>query len=407
MTIELMRRIDRWIGIPLLFLLGLIDYLSGVFTGSRKVQDKRDAVPGRILFIKLSEMGGIILAHPLIKQVRKGSPQAELFFLTFEENEPLFKILDLVPPANVVTIRGGAAHLFISDALKAIWSLRKRRLDLAFDLEFFSRVSAIITYLAGARKRVGFDRYTMEGLYRGGLLTHKVQYNPLLHVSNSYLSLWQAQRGVRKSIPALEEKIRDKDLFLPEFKPSRQQLNGMWERLKDYRPDINGENRLLLLNPGEGRIPLREWPLENFTALAKRLLEDERNYIIVVGTQSTSQKAELFCGSLNRERCINLTGETTIAQALTLCVIAAALIVNDCGLAHLASLTPVKKFIFFGPESPKVFSPLGENTFALDSGLSCSPCLSAFNHRKSACTDSKCLKMIRPGEVYEAIQKNL
>lgn len=407
MTIELMRRIDYWAGIPLCFSLTIIHRLFRLFAGPGKTKDKKTTRPKKILFIKLSEMGGILLACPLICQAKKDYPQAELFFLTFKENEPLFGILRVVPPDKVITIREEPLHLFVIDTLKAIRTLRRKKIDAAFDLEFFSRFSAILAYLIKAVKRIGFYRYTMEGLYRGELLTHKVGYNPLLHVSESYRSLWQAQKEPAKSIPALEEKIKDGELSLPEFKPSADELNRIWKRLEDYQPDIDKKDRLLLLNPGEGKIPLREWPLKNFILLAKRFLEDERNYIIVVGAQSASQKAELFCESLNSKRCLNLSGETSLTEILSLCTIAAALVASDCGLTHLASLTPIKKFIFFGPESPKVFSPLGENTFILDSGLPCSPCLSALNHRNSACTDNRCLKMIRPDEAYEIITHHL
>lgn len=247
----------------------------------------------------------------------------------------------------------------------------------------------------------------MEGLYRGDFLTHRFQYSPLFHISKSYLLLWQAARTPTKSIPAVEEKIEDKELSLPQFIPSQNELNAIWKRLKQSKPDIDRENRLLLLNPGEGNIPLREWPLENYIALAKRLLEDSRNYIIVVSAQTTSQKAELLCKSVNSKSCLNLTGKTTLSEVLSLCTVATALITNDGRLAHLASLTPTKKFILFGPENPNVFSPLGDNTCILSSDLFCSPCLSVFNHRKSDCTDNRCLKKIRPDEVYEMIKKHL
>ena len=168
---------------------------------------------------------------------------------------------------------------------------------------------------------------------------------------------------------------------------------------------IEEGTRLLLVSPGEGTIPLREWPLENFIALIKMLIEDTRNYIIIVGTQEASKKAQLLCGSVNNKRCLDLTHKTSVSEVLDLFNIADALIINDCGLAHLASLVSIKKFILFGPESPQIYSPLGDNTWIIYSNLPCSPCLSAFNHRNSACKVNKCLKRITPEEVYEMIKK--
>jgi len=81
----------------------------------------------------------------------------------------------------------------------------------------------------------------------------------------------------------------------------------------------------------------------------------------------------------------------------------AALIANDCGIAHLASLTAIKQFIFFGPETPKVFSPLSKDLHIFYDRLICSPCLSAFNHRTSFCQNNICLQKIGPDEVINKL----
>jgi ADP-heptose:LPS heptosyltransferase len=136
---------------------------------------KENIIPRKILFIKLSEIGSIILLYPLLNRARKAYPEAEIFFLTFKKNKPLLQILD--PDCNILTIKEDSICSFILDTLRAIRKLRREKIDIAFDLELFSRFTAILNYLSGAAKKVGFYRYSMEGLYRGELLTHKVQYN--------------------------------------------------------------------------------------------------------------------------------------------------------------------------------------------------------------------------------------
>ncbi len=58
----------------------------------------------------------------------------------------------------------------MTDALDAVRALRKIHIDTVLDCELFSRVSAILSYLTGARRRVGFERHTQEGLYRGSFI---------------------------------------------------------------------------------------------------------------------------------------------------------------------------------------------------------------------------------------------
>jgi ADP-heptose:LPS heptosyltransferase len=101
-----------------------------------------------------------------------------------------------------------------------------------------------------------------------------------------------------------------------------------------------------------------------------------------------------------------LVNQTELAELMELFVIADSLISNDCGLAHLAMLTAVRKFILFGPESPQIFGQLTQNSYPIYSNWSCSPCLSVLNHRDSACKDNQCLKIIDPGYVYNLVLEN-
>ena len=60
-------------------------------------------------------------------------------------------------------------------------------------------------------------------------------------------------------------------------------------------------------------------------------------------------------------------------------------------------------FVFFGPETPKLYLPLG-NATPIYSGLACSPCVSAANHRKTVCRDNICLQVITSAEVFDLLR---
>lgn len=400
MKIELMRKMDYWLGIPLCFLLSIVHWFLKPFV----LRKTKFTIHPKILFIKLSEMGSILLAYPLFDRALKEYPKENIFFLTFYKNKPLFEILNIVPHRNILTIRENSALHFLMDTIKAIRKIRGEKIGVVFDLEFFSRFSAIIVYLSGSSKRAGFYNYKGEGLYRGNFLTHKVQYNPTLHISKLYLSFWQAAKAETKFTPELEERVEDGDIFLPRLNLIDGVKDGIWSDLKRF--GIEQGNRIILINPGEGHIPQRDWHLDNFITLSKKLLEDDRNHLIIVGIDGVSKKAKRILDLVGNRRLIDLTNKTTLSEILELFNIGSALIANDCGLAHIASLAPIKKFILFGPESPKIYAPLGENTWIIYSDLPCSPCLSVFNNRNSTCLDNKCLKKITPDEVYELIKAN-
>ncbi len=402
MNVENARKIDYWLGIPLCFLLSGLNYIQKA-VGLKRSKSKPVE---KILFIKLSELGAIILSYPLLSQIKKEYASAELFFLTFDRNRGIFKLLGgIIPEKNILGIRESPLA-FVLDTLKVIGRLRKEKIDIIFDLEFFSRFSAAISFSACAAKRIGFYRYALEGLYRGNLLTHKIQYNPLNHTARNYLSLSQVAKQREKNTPQLEENINYSELRFPKYIPDNKIKDRILGKLRGLGVEARG-NKLFLINPGEGVLPLREWPIDNFILLSELILEDKNNCIILIGTDDTAKKAKLILEVINKPRCVSLVDQTELDELLGLFSIADILIANDCGLAHLAMLSSIKKVIIFGPESPKVFGPLEDNSQILYSGWPCSPCLSVLNHRDSRCKDNKCLKVISPEDVYGLIMRQI
>lgn len=401
MNIEAVRFIDRWIGVPFCFALSGVRVVSAALRRHKK----NSGTVRKIAFIKLSELGAIILAYPLMASVRKEYPGAEFFFVTFDQNKDFFTVQnDIVPEANVLTIRATPFSL-IPDTLRAISRLRRERVDIIFDLEFFSRFSVLIAYAARAEKRAGFHAYTLEGLYRGDLLTHRIQYNLERHVAENYVSLGREIARTDKHTPQFLRNTGDGEMIFPKYASNGYARERLFALLRERRIDAAGK-RLFLINPGEGVLPLREWPVENFILLSRRIASDPQNYIIVIGSAGAAEKAGRIVQAVRDGRCADLSGRTGLAELLELFTVSDALISNDCGLAHVGMLTPVKKFIIFGPESPRAFGPPGDNTWFLYSQWPCSPCFSVLNHRKSACTDNVCLKAITPEYVVDVIMKH-
>lgn len=400
MHIGCARKIDYWLGIPFCFLATGLKYILRPFSPKRK----QDKPVKKILFVKFSELGAIILAYPLLKQMKSAYPSSEAFFVTFHKNKDIFHLLgEIIPDDHVLVIREEPLW-FILDALSAIKRLRKEKIDIVFDLEFFSRVSALFSYLVKSEKIVGFYHYSFEGLYRGDLLTHKIQYNPLSHIAKNYLSFSLVIEQAEKSSPQLERKAADDMVTFPQYAPSSEMRERVSHKLKALGINIAaGKERLFLINPGEGVLPLREWPIENFIRLSKLILEERKHYVVIIGTEGADNKARNMLKEINNPRCVSLVNQTGLEELMGLFFISDSLISNDCGLAHLAMLSPIRKFILFGPESPQVFGPLTKNSYPVYSNWGCSPCLSVLNHRDSLCRDNRCLKVIDPEYIYNLV----
>lgn len=403
MKVSVVRKIDYWLGAPICFLLTLVRYFSKL----KPWQKKPAALAKKFLFIELSEMGSAILAYPAMKYLKKQYPGAEIFFMIFTKNRASVDILGLVKPANVLTINEQSLLSFFIDVFKNILRIWREQIDVAFDLELFARSSAILTYLSGAYKRIGFYKYYMEGLYRGDLLTHKVQYNFQQHISKTFLSLVKVATEPAKNYPTMSEKILDSEIEISSVVSSPQNKEQMWQKLKTINSNIASNNNLIVLNAGAGQIPIRAWPIANYIELSKKILTDRNNFIIITGGKADSSLRQEIYSALDNPHCLDLINKTNFIELIDLYNIADVLITNDSGPAHFASLTPIKNFVFFGPETPVLYAPLGKNTTVFYSNFPCSPCLSAFNHRRTSCHDNKCLQAISVEEIYKLIKTAL
>jgi hypothetical protein len=192
MKIGTMRRLDRWLGIPVCFLLTLWRRLFGK-------RQPPQTFPRRILFVKLAEQGSTVLAQGALQAAVRRVGRDNVFFLLFAENRPILDLLNLIPPENVIPIDAGGFWRAVRSSVAAIWKMRRAGIDAAIDLEFFARSSAALCYLSGARCRVGYHAFSGEAPYRGDLMTHRLSFNPYLHTSQAFgsmvLALECAERG--------------------------------------------------------------------------------------------------------------------------------------------------------------------------------------------------------------------
>ena len=166
---------------------------------------------------------------------------------------------------------------------------------------------------------------------------------------------------------------------------------------------------IVLLNPNvSDMLPLRKWATERFIELARRLLEYDPNLLIIfTGGKSERDASCRIVREVNSPRAVSLAGQTSLRELLVLFCVADVLVTNDSGPGHFAALTPISSVVLFGPETPALFGPVGENQQALYAGLACSPCVSALNHRFSQCKNNVCMQAITVEQVYERVVATL
>jgi ADP-heptose:LPS heptosyltransferase len=399
MKVDTMRRIDRLAGVPLCAVATVMVWVASFF--------RRPPGPvRRVLMIELSEMGTTILAAPAMKKVRD-ELKAELYFAIFKKNVGSLDLLGTFPPANIFTIRDTSIGTLLVDTLKFLLWTRRNRIDTVIDLELFSRFTALLTGFSGAARRVAFYRFHNEGLYRGEMLTHRVAYNPHIHISQNLIALVNALIVAKPQIPYSKTPVVDSDLAVALPAPSKDARDTMIARVRAAAQIDPEAHRVVLINPNASELlPHRRWMPARYAELIKRIIGQYPDALVLItGAPNERAEAEALakdCGP----RCVSLAGHTALSELPALYSLAKLMVTNDSGPSHFAAASGLKTIVLFGPETPKLYQPLGPSR-AIYAGLACSPCVSASNHRKTACTDNVCMQAISVDQVFAAVTEEL
>jgi ADP-heptose:LPS heptosyltransferase len=396
MKLQTQRFIDRWVGQLLCGAVSAWVRFTGLFGAPPQIA----IAPQNILVILLSEMGSIVLAGPMFAQLRRQYPGAAIHILQLKKNQEVTKLLQLTQPQYMHSLDDSSGGSLIRDILKVSLAMRRLGLNAVIDCELFSRVSALLSFTTGAPVRVGFTPHTQEGLYRGSFINHALPYNPYQHISKQFLSLVDALDSggsmPRNKAAPIRSLPADTELSVA-FKPD--ELSAYAAKLVADHP-VRAGKKLVLMYAGGGILPERAWPAEHYARVAQGLCT--AGFAVgLIGLKDDAQLAKDLITKISHDASIDLTGYTrSIRELLMLMHAADLLITNDGGPGHFATLTPIQTMVFFGPETGKLYGPLGSRNIVLESGIACSPCLSAYNHRLTFCDgDNQCLKRIQPDPV--------
>jgi len=399
-----MRWIDRNFGRPLCFLFTMYERSKGFFTRSAG-GPSRDGKISSVLFIKLIEQGSSVFASQAFEKAAAMAGRENLFCVVFRESRPILDILDVFPPGNIIEIDPSTPLSFLMSSLKAIRAARKARVDAAVDMEFFARVSAILAYLSGAGKRAGLHTFKSEGPYRGDLFTHRIVYNPYMHISRFFSMLVEA---LGHEPPGDGSPMRfdlPEDGFqAPSFAPGEDEKASLLAKIEK----INGaplSSPVFIFNPKTADLlPARKWPAENYAALGQMIMKRHPGAAVIVTGPPSEIKDNLDIASSIGPGAFSLTGKTTLRELLTLFCLADVLVASDCGPAIFSAMTPLRSVVLFGPESPSLYGIPGPGARVIYSRKICSPCVNVYNHRQTACGNAVCMTDIRPRLVFEAVE---
>lgn len=337
---------------------------SDVLTDSPQISKQRFE---RILVLKLRHLGDVLLATPVFRALKETWPGAEIYACVNEGTQHILEgNSDL---AGVFVNQGGKSKGFLNSLFSgvALWSqLRKKKFDLCVDLTTSDR-SAILAFLSGAPKRLGFE--SKKGFFgRKFAYTRRVDLIPRHHMILNHLSVLEPL-GVAARNPALH-------------------LNFTDEHLRKVRCLTGGKN-YFQVHP-ISRISKKNWPSEFMVEAVRHIAK--RGWVpVLTGSKDPEEMQAVSKLAEKIGEHINLCGQLSLPELGAFSSEAQCYFGVDTAPMHIAAAVGAPVIALFGPTSETLWAPWCSQNLVLSLDMPCRlPC------KDKACAHINCLRTLTP-----------
>lgn len=330
----------------------------------------------KVLVIRPRYVGDVCLTLPVLTNLRRIVPHAELHYLVEEESAPLLAEDPRLARVWISSRRAGALA-----SARLCGELRAARFDLVLDL-FCNPRTALWTAATGARWRVGYPgKKLRSAAYNVGARTDQTS-------------------AIGFHLASLEALDWDTELVAPELHLTEAELAAAWNHLTER--GVPAGTPLVGFHPG-ARFPTRRWAAEDFIALGKTLLAARaRMWLLVFAGPGEEELARSIAAGIGSPRAIAIT-HVALRRFAALLRLCQAFVGGDSGPVHVSAAVGTPTVGIFGRNLPEMFFPYSEAAGhrAVYARVWCSPC-----HRNE-CDHLSCLRAISPEWVWGVLETTL
>ncbi len=297
-----------------------------------------------ILLVRNDRLGEFILNIPAFRAIMARFPNAKA---TVVVNPYLRELARHVDCVNEVIIWENKKHK-LSEIVKFCRQIRKNKYDMCVIFNP-SQEFNIISFFAGIPVRIGYNRKS------GCLLTHKISDKK--HIGDTHEIEYNLELAALSGA-----KVNCQELFLD--------IGGDlgWGGI-----DLPEHSPFIALHPWTSDA-VKEWPINNFCALAKRIAAELNIKVFIIGARAGRQKDIQLPQNLG-PGIVDITDKTTLIHLAGILKKCSLLISADSGPVHLASAVKAPVLAIFRNDMPgktsKRWGPWGKGHIVVEKSDLC------------------------------------
>ena len=334
--------------------------------------------PKQILVVGPAWIGDMVMSQSLYKLLRAQNPAVKIDVLAPAWSKPLLDRMSEVNQAIALPFQHGELNL--SGRYQLGKQLRASNYQQAILLPN-SFKSALVPFWANIPKRTGWLGESRWGLLNDARRLDKTGY-PLMVQRFSALAY-----AKNETLPI--------ELPSPELTCKAASIENS---LKAFSLE-NPTQPVLGLCPGAEYGSAKRWPVEYYAEVAKQKI-GEGWQVWLFGSAKESELALAITQELT-DGYVDLTGKTTLAQAIDLMSVVTAVVTNDSGLMHVAASLGRPLVALYGSSDPSFTPPLSETAICLSERLDCSPCFK----RDCPLQHFDCMRRMTPEKVLSSLNR--
>ncbi len=333
---------------------------------------------GRILVVGPAWVGDAVMAQSLFKLLKQRRPVPTIDVLAPPWSQALLERMPEV--STIIALPLGHGQLGLRVRHRLGWKLRTKHYRQAIVLPN-SLKSALIPFWARIPRRTGF-----VGELRWGLLNdvRRLDKTRLPRMVQRFAALGLAQGA---SLP--------EQLPRPALRVNADQRAATLAKY-GLEPDATP---VLGLCPGAEYGPAKRWPAAFFAEVAAAELI--RGWAVWIFGSARDSPLGNEINARTHGACVDLTGRTSLAEAVDLMSLATVVVSNDSGLMHVAAALDRGLIALYGSSTPDFTPPLSDKAAVLSLQLPCSPCF----ERQCPLGHTNCLNDLLPARVLTAIEQ--
>lgn len=330
--------------------------------------------------IRLSSLGDVVLATPVVELLKKHHPDAEVDFLVKKEYSELLEGNENI--SRIIPFDSKGTHKGVNGLHAIVRELKKEGYTHLVDLHGNLR-SRIISGLLANSKTL---RYKKQVLKRRMLLWGLEPRT--VHTVKAYCS----------SLSSLD--VKTDFIPIPSIRISQEEDDVARELLRTF--GISDGLLLTGLNPG-AKWATKRWTEEGFVEVGKRAISELGGNVLLFGGPDEKGLCERIAETIG-EGAFSVAGKTGLKEVAALIKRCNVFVTNDSGPMHIATAVGTPVVAIFGPTVQGFgFSPLGKSV-VVEKELRCRPC-SLHGSEKCPKGHFECMNRIDTDEVFERVKE--